>query len=400
MEQSSQFNSATDGDENIIPTESINIPRFIITGHVNAVFMTMFFVTGLPWNTLVIAIILKKKLFTRPSVLLMFNLAIVNFSLCMLVMPFSIVFGIIPETLLKEHEMAHKICQGSGVFVIALLLMSTITIAMMAVDRVIYLAKPLTYGHIVTAWRMFFAMVSAWLLCITLSLPPLLGFGEVSFDRDTVACGPRFKDYYFVLIIIPVALATLVQLSMCLCIIYIARKHLSKKLRRALVRMYIFKSPAQQSHERHALREYNKSQLQLVKVFGVIFTASLLTIFPTTVVVILGAISSSIIPQSFFPIAYITILSKSVIHPVIESYMTREIYEVTFLPCMRRCRCCTRANTRISATNPAFSKSSDLKPASIDPDATATPKPATSIDADATATPKPSCNLAMTQMLQ
>lgn len=364
MEETSTVQYYTYGDENNITTESINIPRFIITGHVNAAFVTMFFVIGLPWNTLVIAIILKRKLFTRPSVMLMFNLAIVNFFLCMLVMPFSIAFGIITEKLIKEHKIAHKICQGGGIFVILLLLMSTITIAMMAVDRVIYLKKPLTYSHIVTAWRMFFAIVSAWLLGFALSLPPLLGFGEVSFDRDTVACGPLFKDYYFVVIIIPVALATLVQLSTCLCIIYIARKHISKKLRRALVRMYFFpaRSPAQQSHQRQALREYNKSQLQLVKVFGVIFITSLLTIFPTTVVVILGAISSSIIPQSFFPIAYITILSKSVIHPIIESYMTREIYEVTFLPCMRRCHCSgsTRANARISATNPVFSKSSDL----------------------------------------
>ena len=157
-----------------------------------------------------ITIILKRKLFTRPSVMLLFNLTIVNFSLCMLVMPFTIVFGITPELFIKEHEVAHKICQGSGIFVISLLLMSTITIAMMAVDRVIYLKKPLTYSHIVTAWRMLFAIVLAWLFCIALSLPPLFPpsfrFGAVSFDRDTVACGPLFKDYYFVMVITPAAL--------------------------------------------------------------------------------------------------------------------------------------------------------------------------------------------------
>ena len=159
--------------------------------------------------------------------------------------------------------------------------------------------------------------------------------------------------------------------------IYITRKHLSKKLRHTLVRMYLLpaRSAAQQSHQRHVLKEYNKSQLQLVKVFGVIFTTSLLTIFPTTMVVILGAISRFLIPQSFFLIAYITILSKSVIHPVIESYMTREIYEVTILCCMRSCRCCkanTRISTGISTTNPVFFKSSS-QPASIEMGTTTTP---------------------------
>jgi hypothetical protein len=62
-----------------------------------------------------------------------------------------------------------------------------------------------------------------------------------------------------------------------------------------------------------ALRKY---QLQMVKVFAAIFSTSLLTSFfinidRTTVWLI--------------TVAYLFVLSKSVLHPIVESYMTYEI---------------------------------------------------------------------------
>lgn len=40
------------------------IPRWRMTGRINTAFTLLFFVIGLPWNALVIGIIVKKKLFT------------------------------------------------------------------------------------------------------------------------------------------------------------------------------------------------------------------------------------------------------------------------------------------------------------------------------------------------
>ena len=40
------------------------------------IFLILFFIIGLPWNALVIGIIFRKNLFTRPSVMLMLSLAI------------------------------------------------------------------------------------------------------------------------------------------------------------------------------------------------------------------------------------------------------------------------------------------------------------------------------------
>ena len=55
--------------------------------------LLLFFLVGLPWNGLVIGIILKKKLFTRPTYMLMLNLAIANLLVCVLVLPLTVVTG-------------------------------------------------------------------------------------------------------------------------------------------------------------------------------------------------------------------------------------------------------------------------------------------------------------------
>lgn len=49
----------------------IKMQRGIVIGCVHAAFIALFFVIGLPWNALVIGIILRKKLFTQPPLMLM-----------------------------------------------------------------------------------------------------------------------------------------------------------------------------------------------------------------------------------------------------------------------------------------------------------------------------------------
>ncbi len=59
--------------------------------------LSLYFLVGFPWNLLVIGIIIKKRLYTQPAVMLMLNLAIANFLVFALVMPFSITTGIAGE---------------------------------------------------------------------------------------------------------------------------------------------------------------------------------------------------------------------------------------------------------------------------------------------------------------
>ena len=118
-----------------------------VLGTTNAAFMLLFFLVGVPWNLLVIGVIVKKKLFTRPSVMLMLNLAIVNLLVCLLVMPFTIFFGVSVSFrnafTMRVFSLADEVCQ-SGILFLLLPGVSSMTVALMAVDRALYLKKPLT----------------------------------------------------------------------------------------------------------------------------------------------------------------------------------------------------------------------------------------------------------------
>ncbi len=306
-----------------------NTAAFQVTGRVNAAFTLLFYVLGLPWNILVIGIILKRKLFTRPSVMLLLNLAISNFFVCLLIMPVSILVGIDAEGVFKTEEVADKLCQ-SGVLLVLLPQVSTYTIALMSVDRVIYLKKPLTYEHRVTPWRMFSAIVAVWLVCSTVSAPPLFGFGSYGLHEVRI-CGlipdTLYGTFYYIVLVVVFALATLLQIFCCGVIIYIARKHLLKKLNR-LRGLQIDNSTS----------EYKKSQLQLVKVFGAIVSVTLLTWIPA-----LGLIAAYNLPSSspLYTISYLSVMVRAVINPMLEAYMTHEIREIIrkfHLSCVSRCK--------------------------------------------------------------
>ena len=76
---------------------------YVNNGNITAGFALLFFLVGLPWNALVIGIILKKKLFTHPTYMLMLNLTIANLLVCVLVLPLFIVTGFIGRAMLKEN---------------------------------------------------------------------------------------------------------------------------------------------------------------------------------------------------------------------------------------------------------------------------------------------------------
>ena len=139
---------------------------------------------------------------------------------------------------------------------------------MMSLDRVIYLKKPLTYEEIVTPWRMLIAILVVWILFIGVSL---WGVGKYRYDPMLGTCRHlSLGDGYVGVIILLFALGTLIQLFGCGCIIYVTRKHLLRNLRRA-----VSNNTPRTPNDRESLRSYNKSQLQLVKVFGAIVTVSL-----------------------------------------------------------------------------------------------------------------------------
>ena len=121
--------------------------------------------------------------------MLLLNLTI-TFSL--LVMPFNIFVGIKGEYVFGNSDQQRcAVCQ-TGIFVIILPWVSLHTLALISVDRFIYLKRPMKYSTIVTKWRMLVTIAVMWVFCTVLFLPPLFGFGEINFSYTVATCTLKF----------------------------------------------------------------------------------------------------------------------------------------------------------------------------------------------------------------
>ncbi len=196
----------------------------------------------------------------------------------------------------------------------------------MAVDRFIYLKKPLTYPQIVTPPRMLVAILAIWVICIALAIPPLFAFGEIRFSHTVATC-VAFVDrrthiapnyFYIVLLMVEGVIPYLTLFVMYCWILYIVRRYLMQKLRRVVL------NHAEGSVD--ALKDHSRSQLVLVNVFGAIFTANIITWLPLIpLVVAVAVLESGSVPSWAFTVTYLSYLSSTVIHPVLEAYLTHEI---------------------------------------------------------------------------
>ncbi len=191
----------------------------------------------------------------------------------------------------------------------------------------------------------------------------LLGFGKVEYSFNIISVCIVFPYnplsssvfYYFIVVIVLLAIATVVQLFGCGCIIYITRKHLLKNLRRLRGRTQRGRNSEDSGKDGCRVRSgivsnYMKSQLQLVKVFGAIVSASLLTMIP-----VFGTIAAPVTPSSspLYTIGYLSVMFRAVIHPILEAYMTHEIREIIgkFHPsCVSRCKLCPNSSEQVSGS--------------------------------------------------
>lgn len=362
----------------------------VSNGHAIAAILLLLFLTALPWNLFVICAIIKKRIYSQPFIMLMLNLAIVNFLLCVIKMPLGIISGITGEFIFGESDYARcGVCKMSGISNLILYTVSILTLFLMSIDRFLYLKRPLKYGSIVTPRRMLATISAVWVLCIVVSLPPLAGFGDIKFSYSAVTCGISIvgrthigPNYIFLVLLTAVLLIPVITLFvMYAWMLYIIGSHVNKRSNRTIGKKEVTngsklepridsagKSDASNGNEldigiKSAQRKevtnggkldsginparkkeaangsrldlriisawsHASVQLQLVKVFGVIFTANLVTWFPAIIFVAIGAAleaSGDQTPVVFYTITYLCFLSSVLIHPILQGCLIREI---------------------------------------------------------------------------
>lgn len=301
-------------------------------GYAVSAVMILYLLIGLPWNSVVIGIIVKKRLFYQPALMLMLNLAATNFLVYTFVMPYNITTGIAGEYVFGTSDRVRcRVCQ-TGIAIILFPLVSTHTLTLMAVDRFIYLKKPMHYKFIVTPRRMLVAIASVWGLSTALSLPPLFGFGQIRFSHTVATCVVFFDrathvapNFYYILVLLVEGTVPFVVLCvMYVWIICITRKYLVGNLRRTLSTID-GNAPRGRSG---ILKEHSRSQVLLVYVFGAIFTSNIITWLPLVPLVIaVVVLEPGGVPTVAFSLAYLVYMSSTVIHPILQACLTHEIRE-------------------------------------------------------------------------
>ena len=300
-------------------------------GYGIAAVVSLLLLLAVPWNLLVITAILKKRLYTQPTVMLLLNLTVTNLLFSLLVMPFSIFVGIKGEYVFGNSDQQRcAVCQ-TGIFVIILPWVSLHTLALISVDRFIYLKRPMKYSTIVTKWRMFVTIAVIWVFCTVLALPPLFGFGEINFSYTVATCVPILVGethiapnyYYAMLLLAEVSIPITILFVMYMWIVCIIRSSLVRKLRRSVS---VTKNPnkAKSTNSKSASRAHAKSQKRMVWLFGAIFTANIITWLPMIGLVISAAVLGTAHTLAY-TIPFLSYLSETVIHPVLEVCLVRNI---------------------------------------------------------------------------
>ena len=127
-------------------------------------------VIGLFWNLLILIVVTKKRHYKKqPTIVLLINLAVINILVCTLIIPFNIVAGITGEYSFGSSDVVRcRVCKTGAIYSITIFAALT-NLALMSVDRLVYIKLALKYATIVTNKRIFIAVLAAWAFSIAIS---------------------------------------------------------------------------------------------------------------------------------------------------------------------------------------------------------------------------------------
>lgn len=305
------------------------------TGIITGLITLFFFLVGLPFNIMIIVSVILKKLYKEPTQMLLLSLTAADLLVCVFVMPLIIIAGFSEEFIFGTSDYTRcKVCQA-GITLVALTFFSLFILALISLDRCIYIKLPLRYYKLVTPRKTLTSVMITFILSISISVLPLFGFGDIYYDPPTFTCTPRFehktnlsKNIYYVVLILVMAIFPISTLIVTnTWVICIAQKQIKKMYK------IIYKIDDEELKLQYHLniksklqQEKYRKELQLLRVFGAIFIANVITWVPLIVRIIEASVQDS---DEFSPwsnsVLIISLISQSVLHPLIEASLIPEV---------------------------------------------------------------------------
>ena len=291
-------------------------------GIVLAVFQTIFLLIGLPWNLMVIVTIIKEKLYKEPTIVLLLNLVIIDLLMLVVIIPLNIVIGAAGEYILGDSDAARCGSCRIGFLNTFFPVMSVYTVAMMALDRFIYLYKPLRYEKWITIPRILIVLLVTWVvITIIAALPLMVDFGDIVFIRQVSSCIVRFaerKKFYFRMVIVlscpPVILSILCNIG----VIYIVQKNIREVY--ATNKTMKDMNGEDKKFNKKIKRKRLKKQFHLVRVFGALLLSNILSWLPIVIIAFISLFTPfEKIPTFIVVTSFLLFNSQITIHPILES---------------------------------------------------------------------------------
>lgn len=303
------------------------------------VLIFIFFLVGTSWNLFIlITYLVKHHLLKEPGNILLFNVAITDLLICLTTMVFSYVTAFGQEFIFGSDDKTRCIlCGVSGFFLMFLILVSLHLLTVLSVDRFILLSRPLRYKRIMNRWKAGVICVVVYIICFILAVLPQVGFGEIEFNARFASCVPRFtpqKNLYYVMVIAVESLIPIIILAITNVWTYrLVSKFLKRNFRRRST--YRRRDQEEKSNAGSENSKHHKQQTQLVKVFGALFVANIVSYTPTVVTIfVFGFLTllkkENIIPSAVYILGFVSFLMNPVLHPIIESFFVKDLrYQVS-----------------------------------------------------------------------
>ena len=309
-----------------------NYPEILVGGQVADAFLLLFLLIGLPLNLTVMTLILKEKLYKKPSHVLMFNLMLSDLIYILLVIPVQIATAITREfwSVLRSDSAKCVACKVGGVLGAIFLLISLLTISFMSFDRFLFLYKPLRYNQFLTSVRVSIVLIVMWIISIMVAILPLVNFGYIRFDSLFLTCtddtSGTFSDtnlaygvFIFVIYSIPIVLLIIFNLL----VVYIILKNVRK--------VHELRS-LQDSRTGHGVNKEQVKikllkQLHVVRVFGGLLLANLISWLPVIVLSLAVVISGDLLlfPDPVHTVSVILFMMQVVTHPIVEIALLKDL---------------------------------------------------------------------------
>ena len=294
------------------------------SGLVTAVFLLLFLVIGLPWNLLVIVTIVKQKLYTQPTIILLLSLVITDLVLLVFHLPLVMVTAFSGEYVFGSSDSVRcSVCSNTGFVSVLCSVNAIFTIALMSIDRFLFIYLPLHYDRYITKWRTVVAIAVAWLVAVAICVLPLIGFGDIIYTSESFSCDidPGLEYGIFLLVLVCLAILPVIVLNVWVCCIVQRNIHAIYKVRQSM------KNSTSTEHSkayRSVKKKRHDKERHLYLVFGALLCSNIISWLPIIVTSLIFISGSTVSPDAIAA-ALVLFLSQVTVHPIIETALLKEV---------------------------------------------------------------------------